>query len=154
MFTENGEKILAASTDGSIRVFDTTKVTKSTVAEALLLHIPGEGARIESLCVSLKQVCERKQNSLVHTVLLNVAGEGARIESLCVSQNRCVKEEKKNSCIHCRPPSPSNHLPGDCARIELIRCVQKKSLLLTLSSSHPGRGYTHRVTPCFSERGL
>jgi len=52
LFSQDGSRIVAGSSDGSIRVWDAAKVTPPLLAEALILCVPGPGARIESLALA------------------------------------------------------------------------------------------------------
>jgi WD40 repeat protein len=51
VFSTTGDRVVAGSTDGAIRVWDYARISASTIPQALLLHIPGPGPRAESICL-------------------------------------------------------------------------------------------------------
>ena len=52
VFSSGGEKIVAVSSNGAIKVWNAAMVSPSTLSQAQLLDIPGRGARVDALCTS------------------------------------------------------------------------------------------------------
>ena len=106
-FTEDGERIVAASSDGSIKVWATASALQGGAEAKVLLQIAGRGVRIESLSIFGSSPTHRQAG------LIAVGCRDAAVRvACCVWSVHCSVLVPRHGRVACSPADPNPWAAG------------------------------------------